>query len=32
VQRTLDATVQTLQALLSELDREIDGAVRSSPA
>jgi transposase len=32
VRRTLDATLKTLEALLGELDREIDGAVRGSPA
>lgn len=32
VQRTLEATLETLQAQLAELDREIDGAVRGSPA
>jgi transposase len=32
VQRTLDATLTTLEAQLAELDREIDGKVRGSPA
>jgi transposase len=32
VQRTLDATLKTLEAQLAELDREIDGKVRRSPA
>ena len=32
VQRTLDATLRTLEAQLAELDREIDTTVRASPA
>jgi transposase len=32
VRRTLEATLKTLEAQLTELDREIDGAVRGSPA
>jgi transposase len=32
VRHTLEATLKTLEAQLAELDREIDGAVRGSPA
>jgi transposase len=32
VGRTLEATLGTLQAQLAEIDREIDGTVRGSPA
>jgi transposase len=32
VQRTLEATLKTLEAQLAELDREIDDTVRGSPA
>ena len=32
VQRTLDATLKTLQAQLADLDGDIDAAVRASPA
>jgi transposase len=32
VRRTLETMLKTLEAQLSELDREIDGAVRGSPA